>query len=62
MLRLPSEASDAPLARGDIDDEGGAAADAVAVPIGWIFERKQRVVRNGFDQPGTEERNRHAAR
>ena len=62
VLRLPSEAADAPLAGGDVDDDGRAAADAVAVAIDRILEREQRLVRNRLDEPGAEERDRHAAR
>ena len=62
VLRLPAEAADAPLAGRDVGDDGRAAADAVAVAVERILEREQRVVGDGFDQAGAEERNRHAAR
>ena len=60
MLRLPPKSADAPLTRGDVGDDRGTAAHAVAVSIDGIFERQQRLVGNGFDQPCAEERNRHA--
>ena len=56
LLRLPAEASDPALAGGDVDDDRGTSADAVAVAVERIFERQQRVVGNRLDQSGAEER------
>ena len=62
MLRLPPEAADADAAGRDVGDPGRASADAVAVAIGRIFEGEQLIVRNGLDEPGSEQRNRDPAR
>ncbi len=60
VLRFPAEAADAPIAGAEVGDDGGAAADAVAVAVAGILEREQRVVVDGLDEPGAEQRDRHA--
>ena len=62
MLGLPTEASDAAMAGGDICDDRGPAADTVAVPISAVIERQQHLVGNRFDEPRAKQRDRHAPR
>ena len=62
VLRLPSEPSDAAPAGGDVGDDRGATADAVAIAIAGIVERQQRLVGDRFDEPRAKQRDRHAAR
>jgi hypothetical protein len=62
VLRLPTESADTSLTAFDVGDDGGPAAHTVAVAIERVFERKQRVVGNGFHQPRAEQRNRHPPR
>jgi hypothetical protein len=51
LLGLPSEPPDAALPGGDIGDDRGAAADAVAVTVAGIVERHDRLVGDRFDKP-----------
>jgi hypothetical protein len=44
VLGLPSKSSHAALSRGDIDDDRGAAADAIAIAIDGILQRQQCLV------------------
>ena len=59
VLRFPAEPPDALLTGFDVRDQGGPAADSVAVEILRILEIDQRLIRNRFDQPGSEEGNWH---
>src|SRR5262245_15541422 len=61
MLCFPAEATDAALAGRAIDNECGAAADAITIAIERVLQRQQCLVRNRFDQPGAKHRNWHAA-
>ncbi len=62
LLRLPSEPSDAAPAGGDVGDDRGATADAVAIAVAGIVERHDRLVGDRFDEPRAKQRDRHAAR
>ena len=61
MLYLPSKPANTLLSGREIDDTRRTAADTVAVSVEGVFELEQGVVRDGFNQAGPEERNRHPA-
>ena len=50
------------MARGDVGDDRGTAADAVAVAVVGVVERQQHFVGNRFDEAGAKQRNWHAPR
>ena len=56
MLRFPAEPPDPALARASIGDDRRPPAHAVAVAVAGILQRQQRVIVDGFDEPGSEER------
>jgi len=61
VLGFPTEAPNPPLAGRQVGHHGRAAADAVTVAIAGILEGQQRLVRDRFNEPGAEYRDRHAS-
>ena len=58
VLRLPAESPDAPRPGGDVDDHIAARPLTPSrLRSSGILQRQQRVVGNGLDQPGAEQRN-----
>ena len=61
-LRLPPESSDPQVSGRAIGHQRGTTADPVAIEVERVLERQDGRIRNRFDQPGTEQWDRHTAR